>query len=85
VIVDDVLDIRNIQAAGSEVGRNQYMATAIPEFIERTFTVFLFHASMKDSARELLRLEVLPYSFYTFPMIAEYQGRLAAEGTEQFI
>ena len=54
VVVDNIVDTRNIQSACGKVGGHQNGATAITELIERPFAIFLLHAAMKGVAGEFL-------------------------------
>lgn len=85
MVMYHILNTRNIQSAGGKVGRYQYGATAITEFVKRTFAVGLLHTAMEHVARELPGLQVPGNTLHAFTIIAEYQSGMIAEGTKQVI
>ena len=83
VIMYHIFDFRNVQATGSQVGRDKDMATPVTELVQGTFPVLLLHASVEGLAIHFHGMKVLPYPIHTLAVITEYQGRFVTYRADQ--
>ena len=80
-----VADVRNIQSAGCQVGRDKDVAASVTELIQRPFAVVLLHSAVECLAIHLHGVQVLPYPVHTLAMVAEHQRRFVSQGTQQLV
>ena len=76
MIVDDIIDVRDVKAARSEVGTDENVCRRVHEAIESTFSVSLFHASVKDVGLYLLFLKVVADSLNALSVAHKHKAFL---------
>ena len=75
VIVDDVFYLRDVQAAGGEVRRDENVSTSIAEFTQHSFAFFLFHSPVEILVIDSFIPQVITHFFRPFPIVTKNQGR----------
>ena len=83
MVVHHMTDIRNIQSAGSQIGRDEDRATAVAELVESAFPLVLFHSPVKDLAGHPFRTQVVPDALGTLAVIAKDQSLFRSQHAEQ--
>ena len=83
MVVDNIVNMRNVKTPCSKVGADKDMATTVAEAVERTLAVGLLHTSMKHTATDACRLQVLPYPLHGLAVVHKDEARPFAKRTEQ--
>ena len=64
MVMDNVLHLRNIKSARSQIGANKHIAAAITEFIQGSLTQLLLHTAVISFIGKFLFTKIAPYPFY---------------------
>ena len=81
--MNNMLNFRNIQTSGSQVGTDQGVVAAIPEFDQSPFALFLFHSAMIDHCFIAIFFQVFKNTGRGFSEITEDHCRFTFKRTQQ--
>ena len=85
MVVDDVLDVRNVKTSRSQVGGHQHIGRAITEAIQLFLALMLFQTAVETTNRESLVLQIVAYAFYGIAIVQEYDAALVPKTQQQLL